>query len=395
MPAPTKTASAWIRSTTPLQRAEWRNHAVATVIHILAALAVLGLLIAIHETGHFLAATCQGIRVSSFSIGLGPILVGWRRRGTQFALRAIPIGGYVAFPDGETDAEIPVQDPDLFQNRPLPQRALVIAAGVLANLIFAWMALLAQGAVYGVPDGITAGAGIVLTGVSPDSPAAVAGLRPGDHVVAVDGQPLGQGDEAVKTLITAVQTHPDMPLTLQLDGGGGLEERQVTPRLEEGTNRSRIGTQLQPWGMSRYRPVEGVGEWLATASRGFWTITANTLAGYGQLLTHFQATARQLGGPVRIVEVGAQLAQQGGASLLLFTALISINLAVLNALPLPALDGGQMVLLLWEGLRGQPLPERWTLAVNRLGFALLLGLVGVLMVRDTSQLDILKSWLTS
>ena len=362
------------------------------MIHILTALAVLGLLIAIHEAGHFLAAIGQGIRVSSFSIGLGPVLVGWRQRGIQFALRAIPIGGYVAFPDHEADEEGSARDPDLFQNRPLPQRALVIAAGVLANLIFAWMALLAQGAVYGVPDGITAAAGIVVTGVSPDSPAAVAGLRPGDHVVAVNGQLLGQGDAAVKTLITAVQTHPDMPLTLQLDGGG-LQERQVIPRLEEGI--SRIGTQFQPYGASRYRPVAGVGEWLATASRGFWSITANTLTGYGQLLTHFQATARQLGGPVRIVEVGAQLAQQGGASLLLFTALISINLAVLNALPLPALDGGQMVLLLWEGLRGQPLPERWTLTVNRLGFALLLGLVGVLMVRDTSQLTIFKSWLTS
>jgi len=364
------------------------------VIHILAALAVLGLLIAIHETGHFLAATCQGIRVSSFSIGLGPVLVGWRRRGVQFALRAIPIGGYVAFPDSESEDEIHPQDPDLFQNRPLPQRALVIAAGVLANLIFAWMVLLAQGAMYGVPDGITPAAGIMVTGVSPNSPAAVAGLQPGDHVVAVNGQPLGQGNEAVKTLITAVQAHPGAPLVLGLDGGAGPQERQVTPRLdEEGT--SRIGTQFQPYGASQYRPVAGVGEWLATASQGFWTITANTLAGYGQLLTHFQATARQLGGPVRIVEVGAQLAQQGGASLLLFTALISINLAVLNALPLPALDGGQMVLLLWEGLRGQPLPERWTLAVNRLGFALLLGLVGVLMVRDTSQLNIFKTWLSS
>ena len=280
------------------------------MIHSLAALAVLGLLIAIHETGHFLAAVGQGIRVSSFSIGLGPVLVGWRRRGIQFALRAVPIGGYVAFPDSETDEEIPAQDPDLFQNRPLGQRALVIAAGVLANLIFAWMVLLAQGAVYGVPDGITAAAGIVVTGVSPDSPAAVAGLRPGDHVVAVNGQSLGQGDKAVKTLITAVQTHPDMPLTFQLNRGGDLQERQVTPRLEEGT--SRIGTQLQPYGTSRYRPVAGVGEWLATASRGFWTITANTLAGYGQLLTHFQATARQLGGPVRIVEGGGPVSAAGG-----------------------------------------------------------------------------------
>ena len=365
------------------------------MIHILAALAALGLLIAIHETGHFLAATCQGIRVSSFSIGLGPVLLDWQHRGIQFALRAIPIGGYVAFPDSdiEDEEEINAQDPDLFKNRPLPQRALVIAAGVLANLIFAWVVLVAQGAIYGVPDGISTAEGIVVTGVSPNSPAAAAGLQSGDHVVAVNGQPLGQGDEAVKTLIAAVQNHPGEPLTLQLEGSGNSQERQVTPRLEEGD--SRIGTQLQPYGMSQYRHAKGLVELLATASQGFWNITANTLTGYGQLLTHFQATAQQLGGPVRIVEVGAQLAQQGGASLLLFTALISINLAVLNALPLPALDGGQMMLLLWEGLRGRPLPERWTLAVNRLGFAMLLGLVGVLVVRDTSQLNVFKSWLIS
>lgn len=360
------------------------------MLHALTALAVLGLLITVHEAGHFLAATCQGIRVSSFSIGLGPMLVGWQGRGVQFALRAIPIGGYVALHDEEADGETDSQDPDLFKNRPLPQRALVIAAGVLANMIFAWMVLLAQGAIYGVPDGVSSASGILVTGVSANSPAAVAGLRPGEHVVAVNGQSLGQGDEAVHHLIAAVQENPNSPLTLQLGGG---QERQVTPRLEEGV--SRIGAQLQPYGISQYRPVNGVGEWLATTGRSFWNITAKTMAGYGQLLTHFQSTAQQLGGPVRIVEMGAQLAQQGGASLLLFTALISINLAVLNALPLPALDGGQMLLLLWEGIRGRPLPEQWSMAVNRLGLALLLGLVGVLMIRDTAQLAIVQQWLSS
>ena len=100
---------------------------------VLTALAILAGLIVVHEAGHFFAATWQGIRVSSFSIGFGPVLLERRRRGVQFALRAIPLGGFVPFPDDEYDCAFPADDPDLLRNRPLPQRALVIAAGVMAN----------------------------------------------------------------------------------------------------------------------------------------------------------------------------------------------------------------------------------------------------------------------
>ncbi|MFN5163034.1 MAG: site-2 protease family protein, partial [Cyanobacteriota bacterium] len=105
---------------------------------VLIALAILAGLIVVHEAGHSLAATLQGIRVSGFSIGFGPVLLQRRHRGVLFALRALPLGGYVAFPDDDEDSGIPADDPDLLRNRPLPQRALVIAAGVIANLLLAW-----------------------------------------------------------------------------------------------------------------------------------------------------------------------------------------------------------------------------------------------------------------
>lgn len=117
------------------------------------------------------------------------------------------------------------------------------------------------------------------------------------------------------------------------------------------------------------------------------------MEGFVTLATHFGETASQVSGPVKIVEMGAQLAHQGGGSLFLFTALISINLAVLNALPLPLLDGGQFVLLLLEGLRGKPLPDRLQMAFTQSGLVLLLGLSAVLIVKDTSQLSLVRQLL--
>ena len=120
-------------------------------MNVLAALLVLALLIVVHEAGHFLAATLQGIRVSGFSIGFGPALIKRQRRGVTYALRLLPLGGFVAFPDDDEESTIPADDPDLLRNRPIPQQALVVAAGVLANLALALVVLFAQAAFVGVP----------------------------------------------------------------------------------------------------------------------------------------------------------------------------------------------------------------------------------------------------
>ena len=140
---------------------------------VLTALAILAGLIVVHEAGHFFAATWQGIRVSGFSVGFGPVLLQRQRRGVQFALRAIPLGGFVSFPDDDEDSPIPADDPDLLRNRPLPQRALVIAAGVLANLLLAWSVLVAQGLVVGIPAGFSTTPGVLVSGVQSGQAAAL------------------------------------------------------------------------------------------------------------------------------------------------------------------------------------------------------------------------------
>ncbi|MEY2643955.1 MAG: metalloprotease RseP [Cyanobacteriota bacterium] len=358
---------------------------------VLTALAILAGLIVVHEAGHFFAATWQGIRVSGFSVGFGPVLVERQRRGVQFALRAIPLGGFVAFPDDDEDSPIPANDPDLLRNRPLPQRALVIAAGVLANLLLAWAVLVAQGVVVGIPAGFSATPGVLVAGVQPGQAAAAAGLRPGDRVLAVDGRDLGGGQGAVAELVARVKGAPDQSLRLRAERDGSTVELLLTPADLGGIG--RIGAQLQPSGAESFRPAHGPLEVLRQANHDFVALTRRTVEGFASLITHFGETASQVSGPVKIVEMGASLARQGGSSLFLYTALISINLAVLNALPLPLLDGGQFLLLLIEGLRGRPLPERFQMAFMQSGFVFLVGLSLVLIVKDTSQLQAVQQLL--
>jgi len=126
------------------------------------------------------------------------------------------------------------------------------------------------------------------------------------------------------------------------------------------------------------------------ADNQFFELLTKTIQGYKGLVTDFRATSKQLSGPVKIVDMGAQLSEQGSSGLLLFAALISINLAVLNAIPLPILDGGQLMLLLIERMRGEPVPERLQLAFMQSGFLLIVGLSVVLIIRDTSQLAIVQ-----
>ncbi len=270
---------------------------------VLTALAILAGLIVVHEAGHFFAATWQGIRVSGFSIGFGPVLLQRRRRGVQFALRAIPLGGYVAFPDDDETSEVPADDPDLLRNRPLPQRALVIAAGVIANLLLAWLVLVAQGVVVGIPAGLSATPGILVAGVQPGQPAALAGLQPGDRIVGLDGVALQGGQEAVAGLVQDIKAAPGRSLALEAQRGEHRFTLQLTPNEQGGIG--RIGAQLQPNGTEVFRAPRGPLEPIRQANREFLTLTRRTVEGFGTLVTRFGETAGQVSGPVKIVEMGA------------------------------------------------------------------------------------------
>ncbi|XZO00581.1 MAG: RIP metalloprotease RseP [Microcoleus sp.] len=352
---------------------------------VLAAIAVLGILIVVHELGHFLAARLQHIHVNRFSIGFGPIL--WKYQGpeTEYALRAFPLGGFVGFPDDDPESTIPPNDPDLLKNRPVIDRAIVISAGVIANLIFAYFLLVVQFGTVGLPSmDYQPGVKVPEVALEVSSAAAKAGIKSGDIVLSVDGKELGASSEAIKSLVAEIQNHPNQPLALEIQRQEQKFVVTVTPELTP-EGKGRIGVQLTSNG-TVVRQRVGIVEALTKASAEFERIVVLTFQGFGQLLSNFSQTAEKLSGPVAIVAVGAGIARSDAASLFQYAVLISINLAVINILPLPALDGGQLAFLLIEGMRGKPLPNRIQENVMQTGLVLLLGLGIFLIIRDTANL---------
>ncbi|MEC4983980.1 MAG: RIP metalloprotease RseP [Oscillatoria sp. PMC 1068.18] len=357
---------------------------------VLAAIAVLALLIVVHELGHFTAARLQNIHVNRFSIGFGPALVKYQGAETEYAIRAFPLGGYVAFPDDDPDSEIPPDDPNLLRNRPILDRAIVISAGVIANLIFAYFLLVGQAVTVGFPD-YTPQPGVLVPQVIAEqaSPAQEAGIKSGDVVLAVDSQELTASRDAVKILMAAIQESPNQPLQLQVKRGEETLNLTVTPKPDS-NNQGKIGVMLAPNGeLIRDRP-NNIIEAFRDSAQEYQRITVLTFQGFTQLISNFGETASQVAGPVKIVEIGATVARSNLAGLFQFAALISINLAIINILPLPALDGGQLAFLIIEGVRGKPLPTRIQDGIMQTGLMLLLGLGIFLIVRDTANLQVFQ-----
>ncbi len=355
-------------------------------MNVLLSIAVLGLLIFFHEAGHFLAALLQKIKVSGFSIGFGPALFKKEINGITYSLRSLPLGGFVSFPDEETDSLVKPNDPDLLKNRPIHQRAIVISAGVIANLLLAWVVLIGQASFVGIPN--QPEPGVIIMGIQPDEPAFKSGLVAGDRIMSVNGQPLGRGKEGIMNLVNIIQTSSGEELLFERVNQDESETVSIIPADNEGNG--RIGAQLQPNLPNELSKAKNIGEIVNSSNSQFYELLSRTVIGYKSLITNFASTAQQLSGPVKIVEIGAQLSEQGGSGLVLFSALVSINLAVLNSLPLPLLDGGQLVLLILESVRGKPVPEKIQLAFMQSGFVLLVGLSVVLIIRDTTQLSLVQ-----
>lgn len=347
---------------------------------VLAAIAVLALLIVVHELGHFAAARWQGILVNRFSIGFGPILAKYQGKETEYALRAFPLGGYVGFPDDDPQSDIAPDNPNLLRNRPILDRAIVIGAGVIANLIFAYFLLVGQAAIVGIQD---LQPGLTIPKVEAGSVAMVAGVRAGDVVTAVDGEPLPPFPEATAVFIDKVQAAANRPIALTLEQQGKVRSLTLTPQTDS-AGKGKIGVGLLP--NVRIRRAQNPIEALTFSADAYQNLATLTTRGFWQLISNFKENAEQVAGPVKIVEYGASIAQNDAGNLFQFGALISINLAIINILPLPALDGGQLFFLLIEGLRGKPLPNKLQDGIMQTGLVLLLSLGVFLIVRDTVNL---------
>ncbi|MEB3295726.1 MAG: RIP metalloprotease RseP [Synechococcales bacterium] len=350
---------------------------------VLPVILILALLIFVHELGHFLAARLQGIYANRFSIGFGPVL--WRYQGkqTEYALRALPLGGFVGFPDDDPDSEIPPNDPNLLRNRPVMDRAIVISAGVIANLLFAYFVLTLQVGTVGIKTPVFDG--VTLPDVIAGSVAEQVGLQKGDRVLSVNAIEFQNSSAPVHDILRQeIENHPNQLLKFKVQRQEQILNIQATPALKDG--KGRLGIALQPhlkqivWQHPK-NPLEV----FTLGAAEFNQATSRVVQVFLSLFSNFSQTSKQVAGPVEIVRQGASIAKQHPSDLFAFAALISINLAIINILPLPALDGGQLMFILFEAIFGKPIPKRFEESVMQTGLVMLLGLGVILIIRDTAN----------
>ncbi|CAL4917708.1 unnamed protein product [Urochloa decumbens] len=365
---------------------------LASVESVASAASVLAAIVLVHESGHFLAAASRGIHVSQFSIGFGPALARFRLGPVEYALRAIPLGGYVGFPDDDPDSGFAADDPDLLRNRPVPDRLLVVSAGVAANLAFAFLIVYAQALTVGVPVQAQL-PGVLVPEVLPGSAAARAGLLPGDIILAVPG---AAPDPSVPVLVDLIKASPSkkVPITVSRTTPGAVDRESVELTVVPDTSvdgTGRIGVQLSPnFRVTRVRP-QNLADATVLAVREFTLLTGTVFDGLRQTLLNFSQSAEKVSGPVAIIAVGAEVARSSADGLFQFAAVINLNLAAINLLPLPALDGGTLALILLEAARGgRKIPREVEQGIMSSGILVVL-MVGIfLIVRDTLNLDFIK-----
>lgn len=335
---------------------------------------VLGLLVLVHEIGHFVAAKAAGIKVLEFGIGYPPrALTLFKHDETEYTLNWLPLGGFVRML-GEEDPT----HPDSFAAKSPLARALVLLAGPFMNFVLAvaLFALLAM--VAGVPTDKPANA-ITVLAVAPNSPAAEAGLREGDMILYVANQRVTTNEQ----LMALTQEFRGKPLSLVVKRGDRELEITLVPRENPPQGEGPIGIQITDRLIERYGPIEAFRAGFAATKRASLLILNGLRA-----MVSGEVGREAVAGPVGIAQVTGEVAREGGIfGLINFTAVLSINLAILNLLPLPALDGGRLMFVLLEVLRGgkRISPEKEGL-VHFVGMAILLGFVLIVTYFDVLRL---------
>lgn len=352
---------------------------------LLAFVVVLGVLVFIHELGHYLAARWRGVHVEAFAIGFGRPLTSWRDRlGTEWRIGWLPLGGYVKLhgqegPDDATPEQRAAwRRGATFHEKSVGSRALVVAAGPAANFLLAALLFAGLYATVGRPAGGTT-VGTVVEG----SAAARAGLMPGDRILALDGAAVRRFDEVQRH----VQARPGTAIALRVERDGAEAELTAVPdaRATGGGTVGMLGISGGAVTQERLGLVASLGAGIAQT----WDITGQTLAGLWEMIAGQRGT-EELGGPLRIAQLSGQVAELGLPSLVSFMAILSVNLALINLFPVPVLDGGHLMFYAAEAIRGRPLPPRAQELGYRAGFALLAALFVFSTWNDLGNLGVFR-----
>ncbi len=352
-------------------------------------LLVLFVLILVHEWGHFIVAKKTGMRVDEFGIGFPPKMFGIKKGETEYTFNALPIGGFVRI-FGENLEEIPNEDPDkvrAFGSRPKWAQALVLIAGVAMNVIFAWFLFLIIFMI-GMPTAVeekeaSPEAVLYVSGLLPNSPLADK-LLPGSEIISVKAGTDTLEDPKPSTFTSFVQSHPEEIIELNYRHGednGVVEVQSVKGLIAGQEDKVAIGVSLamvenveRSFFEALGQSFIATGEGLKNITIGLCTLLADAVMG--------KADLSQVAGPVGIVGMVGDAADFGLVALLSFTAIISLNLAVINLLPIPALDGGRLVFVAIEAVTKKSINPAWAGRLNLIGFALLMLLMIVVTYND-------------
>ncbi|MDO8495495.1 MAG: RIP metalloprotease RseP [bacterium] len=349
---------------------------------------ILGVLVLVHELGHFVMAKRAGMKVEEFGFGFPPRLFGIKRGETIYSINLIPFGGFVKIfgeDGGEKDSN------RSFSSKSTAARAKVIVAGVVMNVLLAFV-LLSIGNMWGLrvgfadqpSDGHVQDLRVQIIQVVSDSPAAQAELEMLDEVVGfrVDGKEINI--TSVKEVQNVIGQNKGKPIVFKIKRGSEVIEKEIVPRTDPPPGEGAVGISMALTGVVKYSWYESIWQ----GAKQTVILTANTFIGYGQVIKNAFTTGSagaELSGPIGIAKFTGQAARIGFIYLLQLMALLSINLAVLNIMPFPALDGGRLLFLIIEKIKGSPMPKKAEALANSIGFSLLI----LLMIYVTTK-DILK-----
>ncbi len=377
-----------------------------TFFTILLFLLVLGLLVFVHEMGHFLTAIRNGIKAEEFGFGFPPRLVGavkddetgkwkviWGKthvhgKNTVYSLNWIPFGGFVRIKGEDQNAAL---EPDSFAGKPAWTRIKVLGAGVFMNFALAWV-LLSLVLFIGFPQPVTdenrdrAGkSDIQILGVAKGSPAESMGIRPGDKVVTLDGVPV----ETLRQAQEIIQSKRGATLVMKIDRFGKTLSLTGTPRVETPKNEGALGVSFAETAIIHY-PWYEVPVYGAQATYNTTMAILDALGGVVKNVFVGGKAGVELTGPVGIVVMTKEMSDLGLPYLLQFAAILSINLGIFNILPIPGLDGGRIFFILIEKIKGSPVKEAVEQWAHMVGFILLLLLMVFVTIKDVINLRLLE-----
>ncbi len=347
------------------------------MLSALASVLVLGVLVVLHEWGHFLVARWSGVRVLRFSVGFGPRLLAWTRGHTEYAVSAIPLGGYVKMA-GEQRSE-QAHEPWEYLSKPIHTRAAIVFAGPFVNYLIALVTLWVV-FVVGYPELLPTVGKLVN-----DMPAKAAGIQIGDRVTAVDGVPVKTWEQMTKRIYAS----PGHPITVEIDRDGATQRIEVTPKAKEITDpfghRKTVGQiGIIPKGdFHTYRvgPIEAIRR--TVKQQHEWTI--QTFFALWSMATGKMSVRDSVTGPIGIVVLTSEAVQLGIAPLLFLVSLFSLSLAIFNLFPIPILDGGHLLFLALEKLRGRPVSIQVQERSAQVSLVLLVTMVLVICANDVSR----------